>query len=157
MTNEKKQEYTLRISSANKTELVEILYEMLLDYAKEAGDAVADGDEAKIKEAIRKARGCTSELMGSIVPGNELAEKLMSLYKYVARELALGDIRRDKKNFDNIRIVIEPLKDAYLEIMKKDDSGPVMTNTQTVVAGLTYSKNDINEALNESETRGFYV
>ena len=32
MTNEKKQAFTLRITSANSTELIEILYEMLLEY-----------------------------------------------------------------------------------------------------------------------------
>lgn len=157
MTNEKKQEYTLRISSANKTELVEILYEMLLEYTKEAQEAIGRQDVDSVKESVRKAKGCISELINSIVADNELSDKFISLYRYVIRELTIGDIRLDVKNFENVQKVIRPLKDTYLEIMKNDTSGPVMKNTQTVVAGLTYSKNDINEALNESETRGFYV
>ena len=44
MTDEKKQEFTLRITSANKTELVEILYEMLLVYIDDANDAIVKKD-----------------------------------------------------------------------------------------------------------------
>lgn len=157
MTKEKKQEYTLRISSANRTELIEILYEMLLDYTKEAEEAVERGEAVSVKESVRKAKGCVSRLIDSVVRENDLADNFMSLYKYVIRELTLGDIRLDKKNFENVQKVIQPLKNTYLEIIKTDKSAPVMTNTQTVVAGLTYSKNDINEALDENEKRGFYV
>ena len=39
MTDEKKQQYTLKISQASRTQLVVILYEMTLDYLKEAEDA----------------------------------------------------------------------------------------------------------------------
>ena len=41
MTDEKKQQYTLKISQASRTQLVVILYEMTLDYLKEAEDAVS--------------------------------------------------------------------------------------------------------------------
>lgn len=157
MTKEKKQEYTLRISSANRTELVEILYEMLLDYTKEAEEAVEKGEAVTLKESVRKAKGCVSRLIDSVALDNDLANNFMSLYKYVIRELTLGDIRFDRKNFENVQKVVQPLKDTYLELIKTDKSAPIMTNTQTVVAGLTYSKNDINEALNENEQRGFYV
>ena len=38
MTKEMKQEFTLRISQANKSGMVVILYEMLLAYLEAAGD-----------------------------------------------------------------------------------------------------------------------
>ena len=41
MTNELKQAYTLRISQANKSGRVVILYEMFADYAAEAVSALA--------------------------------------------------------------------------------------------------------------------
>jgi len=43
MTKELKQEYTLRISRANKSELVVILYEMLIDYIDEAKENLDKG------------------------------------------------------------------------------------------------------------------
>ena len=39
MTRELKQEYTRKIKQANKTQLITILYEMLLIYVEEAADA----------------------------------------------------------------------------------------------------------------------
>lgn len=44
MTRELKQEYTLRITQANKTQLITILYEMALLYVDEAKAALAAGD-----------------------------------------------------------------------------------------------------------------
>ena len=49
MTKEMKQNYTLRISQANKSELVVIVYEMLLTYIEDAKAAHANGDT----EALR--------------------------------------------------------------------------------------------------------
>lgn len=157
MTNEKKQEFTLRITSANKTELVEILYEMLLVYIDDANDAIVKKDLNETHDAIRKARGVLRELMESIVVTDELAGNFLSLYAYVNKELLLAEIRKDVSIFSDIKKIIEPLRDVYVEISKKDSSEPIMENTQKVVAGMTYSRNDVNESLDDQSNRGFYV
>ena len=157
MTNEKKQEFTLRITSANRTELVEILYEMLLVYVDDAEAAIGKKDLIEIHESIRKARGCLRELMESIDFTNDIAGNFMSLYAYVNKELMLAEIRKDVSVFANIRTVIEPLRDTYIELSKADTSGPIMENTQKVMAGLTYSKNLMNESLDSQNNRGFYA
>ncbi len=157
MTNEKKQAFTLRITSANSTELIEILYEMLLEYVDDAKEAIEKNDINEIHDSIRKARGCLRELMESIDFEYDIAGYFMSLYAYVNKELLLAEIRKDVKIFDNVKVVIEPLRDTYIELAKLDKSEPVMQNTQKVTAGLTYSKNNINESLDEQNNRGFYV
>lgn len=157
MTNEQKQTYTLRISEANKTELVVILYDMLLDYIKEAEDMIEVDNRLEIKEAIRKARGCLKELMNSLDLQYEIAGNLLSLYVYANRRLVMAEIKKDKDELSNVRTVITPLRDAYVKIAKEDDSEAIMMNTQKVVAGLTYSKNEINEAMDDQVNRGFYV
>ena len=48
MTRELKQEYTRKITQANKTQLITILYEMLMIYVEEA-------KEAHAKEEIGRA------------------------------------------------------------------------------------------------------
>ena len=157
MTNEKKQAFTLRITSANRTELIEILYEMLLEYVDDAKAAIEKNDINEIHDSIRKARGCLRELMESIDFEYDIAGYFMSLYAYVNKELLLAEIRKDVKIFDNVKVVIEPLRDTYIELAKLDKSEPVMQNTQKVTAGLTYSKNNINESLDEQNNRGIYV
>ena len=157
MKNKKKQAFTLRITSANSTELIEILYEMLLEYVDDAKEAIEKNDINEIHDSIRKARGCLRELMESIDFEYDIAGYFMSLYAYVNKELLLAEIRKDVKIFDNVKVVIEPLRDTYIELAKLDKSEPVMQNTQKVTAGLTYSKNNINESLDEQNNRGFYV
>ena len=77
MTKEQKSQFTLRISNANSTELVVILYDMTLEYLKEGMEA--DGDE-QLAEAIRKARGCINELLASLHTEHEIARNMQSLY-----------------------------------------------------------------------------
>ena len=157
MTNDKKQTYTLRISSANRTELVEILYEMLLDYVEDATKAIIEDNRNDIREAIRKCRGCLRELTDSVNEQNELCGNFLSLYAYVNKELTFAEIKKDNTRLENVRTVILPLKTTYEELSKQDESESIMSNTQKVVAGYTYSKNNINETLADQNNRGFYV
>ena len=79
MKKEDKQRFTLRITQANPTELVVILYEMLLGYLEDAEEA-AGNDMQLFHDAARKARGCLNELMGSLHMEYEPAPALMQLY-----------------------------------------------------------------------------
>lgn len=157
MTSEQKQIYTLRISSANRTELVEILYEMLLDYVSEAKEAISEDNRIAIRETIRKCRGCLIELTDSVNEENELCNNFLSLYAYVNKELTFAEIKKDNDRLDNVIKVIEPLKEAYITMAKSDNSEAIMANAQRVVAGYTYSKNNINETMADETNRGFYV
>lgn len=158
MTNEAKQAYTLRISQANKTELVVILYEMFSDYAEEAEESLKRGDKRVLKESLGKARGCVNELMESLHLEHEIAQNLLQLYLYVYRELLKCEMDKDIVHITNVLKVMLPLKDAYATISKEDVSEPVMSNAQTIVAGLTYGRNDVNESMaDQGVSRGFYV
>ena len=116
MTKECKQQFTLRITQANSTQLIVILYEMTLQY-------LADGEQA-----VDDAR------------------------------LAVCEVRRDRTILEEIRKVIAPLCDAYRQIQDQDTSGPVMNNSQTVYAGLTYGRNQLTENMADQGTnRGMLV
>lgn len=54
MTKECKQQFTLRITQANSTQLIVILYEMTLQYLADGEQAV---DDAGLVEAVHRARG----------------------------------------------------------------------------------------------------
>lgn len=158
MTKEQKQEYTLRITQASKTQLVTILYEMVLLYIDEAGQQLDDGDKTAYKASIRKIRGCMDELIASLNFEYELAHNLLQLYLFVSRELVKASSHYDKENLEHIRRVIDRLRDAYAQIEKQDTTGPVMGNAQTVYAGLTYGRNTLTENIADVSTnRGFCV
>lgn len=156
MTKELKQQYTLRITQANKTELIVILYDMILSYLEEAKDAHENADRAGFRDAIRKIRGCNQELIASLHLEYEPAMNLLSLYLYVNRELVRADVHDNPENLENVRTVIEGLREAYVMVAAQDTSGAVMQNTQTVYAGLTYGKGDLTENMADQGTnRGF--
>ena len=158
MTAELKQEYTLRITQANKTQLITILYEMVLLYIDEAENVLDAGNKSEFKNVIRKIHGCMDELTASLNFEYELAENFLQLYLYVDRELVKASSHYRKENLEHVRIVIEQLHKAYAQIENLDMSGPVMGNTQTVYAGLTYGRNTLTEKLADpAANRGFRV
>lgn len=158
MTKECKQQFTLRITQANSTQLIVILYEMLLSYLEEGKAAHEAGDRAGFREAVRKMRGCLNELMRSLNLEYDIAGNLLSLYLYCLRKLAYGDVRNDTVVLDEVKNVIEKLHEAYGQVAARNEGGPVMKNTQTVYAGLTYGRNTLTENMtDQGPDRGLLV
>lgn len=158
MTKELKQEYTLRITQANKTQLITILYEMALLYVDDAQKAMEAGERTDFKNAIRRIQGCMCELMDSLHMEYEVAQNLLQLYLYVNREVAKAALHNSAENLEHARLVLEKLAAAYRQIESQDLTGPVMGNTQTVYAGLTYGKDTLTEsAADPAANRGFCV
>ena len=55
-------------------------------------------------------------------------------------------------------VMIQELKESYEQVSSQDTSAPIMQNTQTVYAGLTYGKTSLNVDLSDQGThRGFRV
>jgi len=80
------------------------------------------------------------------------------LYLYCIRRLAFCEAKEDRKVLAEIEKVIRPLHDAYAQIEKLNDRGPVMNNSQTVYAGLTYGRNNLTENMADQGTnRGMLV
>ena len=155
MTKECKQQFTLRITQANSTQLIVILYEMTLQYLADGEQAV---DDAGLVEAVHRARGCIKELLNSLHREYSPAGELSRLYLFCLRRLAVCEVRRDRTRLEEIRKVIATLCDAYRQIQDQDTSGPVMNNSQTVYAGLTYGRNQLTENMADQGTnRGMLV
>lgn len=158
MTKECKQQFTLRISQANSTEMIVILYEMLLCYVDESEAALKAEDAEALKEAARKARGCLNELLASLHMEYVPAPELKRLYMFCIRRLAYSEFKKDASALDEIRRIVKPLHDAYEQIAAQNGQGPVMNNSQAVYAGLTYGRNTLTENMTDQGTnRGMLV
>ncbi len=159
MTNEVKQQFTLRITQANPTELVVILYEMTLLFLDEAKEAGNRQDWAEYNEAIRKSRNCINELMQSLHMEYEPATGLYKLYMFCIRRLANAQVRKKVEVLDELVPILLRLKEAYAEIAPHNPSAPVMSNTQTVYSGLTYGKGATlaEDVTGQSANRGMFV
>ena len=153
--DEARKNFTMRITQANKSELVVILYEMFLEYLEDA--IRAEDNRPAFREGIRKARGCINELMNSLDFDYDLSYNLLQLYVYVNKEMASADVRGIVKPLENCRKIMKGLMEAYREISIQDTSGPVMENTQAVYAGLTYGKGKLTESMVQQGNRGFFA
>ena len=158
MTTEKKQMFSRRITQANKTQLTVIVYEMLSAYLEDARAAHDAGQTEELVQNIDLARACIGQLRSSLDFQYELAGNLFSLYCYADRELARDMFSLKVDNLDTIEMIFTKLRDAYQQISSQDQSGPLMENIQSVYAGLTYGRTDLNESLvNYDAKRGFLV
>ena len=157
MESGKKRAYTARISQANRSELVVIIYELMLDSIQDAQDGFASGDLELADRELKRAQGFLQEMRGSLDFKFEISANLASLYRYVNEQLVQSIVRQKDVELDACKRVLRGLMTSFEEVAKQDESGPVMENVQQVYAGLTYGKNSLNEVAIDanSGSRGF--
>lgn len=155
MTNEQKQEFTRRISQANKSEMIVILYDIFLIYVRDALDADEKPELRHI--SINRAKDTIRELMNSINPESPLASNYRSLYTFILHQLAKTDASKDREILRQLQAMVTSLRNTYKKVSDMDHSPAVMGNVETVYAGLTYGRGQINENLQNADNRGFLV
>ncbi len=151
--------YATRIASASPLQMVLINYELLqLNINK----ALACQKEEKESRCvfIYEAKDFLMLLMKSLDMNVSLSYDLMRLYLYVNKLLNLAYYAADAQSYleDSIKILKE-LYEGFEQISTYDKEEPVMDNSQTLYAGLTYSgrgkKSVLNEYVPEETSRGF--
>lgn len=155
MTDELKKEFTLKITQANATELIVILYDMILVYIKEAGEFWDSDNKEEYARSLQKIRNCIGELMDSLDLQYEMARNMYSLYVFFLKELVKAE--KGISYVKGFQPMIESLRNAYNTVALENKTGPLMQNTQTVYAGLTYGKKDVNVNLEQLSNRGFRI
>ena len=157
MNSVKKREFTARVSQANRSELVVIMYEIILTDIKTAKEAYAKGDKVAYVGELRNAQKFVLELMNALDFEYEISKQLMSLYIYLNKNIIKSIAKYDEERLETVEMIVSKLLDGFRQVSEADDSEPVMENTETLYAGLTYSKDSLNEtayAMNTSN-RGF--
>ena len=156
MTDEKKKEYSMRIGSANPSEIVVILYDILKDDLSGTGsDEDIDHAELVIVH-LRTSLDFSKECY-------ETSSNLLSLYDYVGRLLSKARLKGEK-SADRVRLideaisVLDPLSEAFREVASKDNRPAAMANAEKTVAGITYGRAGLSEETeNYDRNRGFLV
>ena len=150
--------FTRRITSANKSEIIVIIYDIIEENLALAKKALAEGDRETYRNEIKQAISFVKELLVSLDMNYEVSKYLASLYIYVSRCLNFALVSGKKEEIEAARQVLRKLGDSFREVAKTDKSEPVMGNTQQVYAGITYGKGlSLDETLinPDSENRGF--
>ena len=88
----------------------------------------------------------------------ELAKNLKQIYLYMKKQLRITIIEKKPENLEKVVSMLEILKQSYEEIKTYDKSAAIMTHTQNVLSGITYSRNKLlNDLTTEVSSRGFVV
>ena len=158
MQKEKLQDFTLRVTQSNRSELVVVIYEIIQTYLAEGKEAFAAGDIPEYKKCLKKAQQFVCELMEALDFQYEISYQLASLYIYANKMLIRADMKKDPSLLEGVEIVINGLHKSFAEVAKQDKSAPVMGNTQQVYEGFTYGRDSMNAVFQDgSGNRGFTV
>ncbi len=158
MTQEKKQEFTRRLSCCNRGEMIVILYDILFTYLDDAIAAKEQGTYEAFRESAGKAGQVVHRLMDDLDFTYPIASELYPAYQFVSKLLALAVCKNTADSLKDAKRVLKNLYDGFTEAAKQDSSGPLMQHTQQVVAGMTYQKGSLTETLQGSESsRGFFA
>lgn len=156
MKNELKKEFAMRISQANNVQMIIIAYEMVQTYIQ---DALDSKDNATAYTGnIELASKCIDELKANLHYEYEPAKALKELYLYMKSRLRDARYNKDYEALTEIDGYVSKLKESYESIKDMDTSDPLMSNTQSVLTGITYGRNQVlDELSNDIGNRGYLV
>ncbi len=157
MKKEAIQAFTARVTQASRSELIVILYEMILTELDEAKEAYHKEDIVAFEKELKRAQKYVNELITSLDYHYNISYDLVSLYLYINKRIITAIMKRNPVSLDSAEEVIKKLLIGFEGVSKEDNSGPMMRNTQQLYAGLTYGKGTLNETyINPSNgNRGF--
>lgn len=156
MTDEKKQEFTRKISQANETELMALTLEITYSYMEEAESCLNHKQEFQM--AYERVSGCLTYLLNTVDLGSELGRNLFMIYQSVRKEMMLLTVKKDQKKLERSKGIIKKLADSFYRLSEKDSSKPIMENAEILYAGLTYTGRGLSVSSKElSANRGFFA
>ena len=156
MTNEQIREYTLKITNASLTGIIVIMYDLAIDYIREAQKCFDANDHEGAKVSCTNAGRVLGDLISSLDFTYEISFPLFRIYEFISKEVSMSVIKNDGSALASCIKLLGSLKESFEKLAAQDESGPAMSNTQSVYAGLTYGKGTLNESTS-SDNRGFTV
>lgn len=139
MTPEKKQEFTRRITQANRMGIIVITYEIALDYIDCAKGKLAAGDNKGSRNELKAAERSIEQLVAALDPKYPLSFNLMRLYNYMLECIRKASYKNDPGYLEEPLKMLTSLHVAFAEAAKADTSGPMMGGADEVYEGLTYN------------------
>lgn len=150
MTKNDIKDFSIRVSTSSKTELIVVTYDIIEKYIDTAIEAYENDDLDSVVFNLQKAKQFVNNLSSSLDFRYSISRELMSLYIYVNNCLMKDIVKRKPNSADIIKQVIGGLRESFREVSTLDNSGKAMKNTEQVYVGYTYGK---TSTLNEMVVR----
>lgn len=111
---------TNSVNYASKDQLLIMLVEGAVKFAKIGRQAIQDKNVKKAHENIIKTQNIFYELMATldVNKGGEWAKALMNVYDFIARRLTDANIKKDLAIMDEVIPLIEDVKDTWEQAYK---------------------------------------
>ena len=90
MTQEKKQEFTRRLSCCNRGEMIVIIYDILFAYLDDGIQAKEAGNYEDFKKAVGLSQQVICRLMDDLDFSYEISNSLFSEYQFVNQLLSMA-------------------------------------------------------------------
>jgi len=129
---------------ANPSQLVEILYEGLIDSLQNARLFLANNETGDFDFEIEKSREILSLLIATIKGNSDIAINSRSLYVFINQLITEAVNTKEVKKIDDAIKVATPLYEAWKELSNRSINEEQGSKKVSVIAGMTYGKNSIN-------------
>lgn len=108
------------VNYASKEQLLLMLLDGAVKYAKIGRQAILDKDITKAHANITKTQDIFYELMVSldVNQAGEWGQQLMSIYDFIVRRLGEANIKKSKEIIDEVIPLIEDIRDTWNEAYK---------------------------------------
>ena len=146
MTKSELNAYAMRVSQASRTELIVIMYEVAIKYLDDAIAALGNEHTEEYRQNLKKSKAFVNELASVLDMKYEVSLNLLSLYTYMNNVMVRADINLKTEELIRVRGMLDKLRVSFVSVSAADKSAPMMKNVQQVYAGLTYSRNALNES-----------
>lgn len=150
-----REEYVAKIATASPLRLVIINFEIIFDYLDQSKQNIDNSKEFQFN--IFKARQFLSELRASLNMKYEISSYLLTLYNYADMKIAKFLFSKNINDLEEATSILKTIMSGFEEIQDKEqDNKPIMENTDTIYAGLTYGKNgQMQEFVDTDYNKGF--
>jgi len=156
MTKETIQLFTNRISKANKTKMIVIVYDIALCHIDEAIENCSINFE-NYNKSVSYAMKCISDLIDALNFEYEISNQLLQIYTYIKKQLLLSKLNDSVENLENAKKILASMRETFVELAKQDTGSAMSETTEHVVVGMTYGKTNLNESIVNSNSHSFSV
>lgn len=112
---------SVQVQTCSPGQLVVMLFDGCMRFAKEAQTAMEAKDRARAGERISKAHAILEELVSTLDPGPapELAESLGALYLFCMHQMLKANIAQDPGILADVVEVLRPIREGFAEAAAK--------------------------------------